>query len=55
MGTSITRWENVAAYFTFADNPVALALFALGTVSIVCGLISYISKHENEAFEKYKK
>lgn len=55
MGTSITTWENVSAYFTFADSPVALALFALGTAGIVCGLISYIMKHENAAFKKFKK
>ncbi|MFC3151382.1 hypothetical protein ACFOEK_10130 [Litoribrevibacter euphylliae] len=54
MGASITTWENVSAYFTFADNPAALVLFALGTAGIVVGLISYIVKHENEAFKKHK-
>ncbi|TCK09359.1 hypothetical protein [Marinobacterium mangrovicola] len=54
MGTSITSWENVSAYFTFADNPMALVLFAVGVVGIVGGLIGSIVKHENEAFEAHK-
>ncbi|SEF79739.1 hypothetical protein [Marinobacterium lutimaris] len=54
MGTSITSWENVSAYFTFADNPMALALFTVGVVAIVGGLIGSIVKHENEAFEAHK-
>lgn len=54
MGSSITSWENVSAYFTFADNPAALVLFAIGVSSIVAGLIGYIVKHENEAFDKHK-
>ena len=52
MGASISSWESVAAYFTFADNPVALMVFAFGVVGIVSGLIHYIIKHENAAFEK---
>ncbi len=54
MGSSITTWENVSAYFTFADNPVALVLFALGVAGIVGGLIRSIIKHENKAFEEHK-
>lgn len=54
MGTSITTWENVSAYFTFADNPAALMLFALGVTGIIVGLISSIMKHENEVFEDHK-
>jgi len=54
MGTSISSWENVAAYFTFADNPAALVLFALGTAGIIVGLISSIMKHENDVFEEHK-
>jgi len=54
MGASITSWENVAAYFTFADNPAALVLFAMGVTGIVVGLIGYIIKHENDAFEQHK-
>jgi hypothetical protein len=38
MGSSITTWENVGAYFTFADNPFALVLFAIGTAAIIDGL-----------------
>lgn len=54
MGTSITTWENVSAYFTFADNPAALVLFALGVTGIIVGLIGSIMKHENEVFEDHK-
>ncbi len=54
MGSSITTWENVSAYFTFADNPFALVLFAIGTAAIIAGLIISIIRHENAAFEKIK-
>lgn len=54
MGSSITTWENVTAYFTFADSPIMLMLFALGASGIIIGLIGSIIKHENEAFEKHK-
>lgn len=54
MGASITSWENVSAYFTFADNPAALVLFSIGVMGIVGGLIGYIIKHENEAFKEHK-
>jgi hypothetical protein len=54
MGASITTWENVSAYFTFADNPTALVLFALGVTGVVIGLITSIIKHENKAFDKHK-
>ncbi len=55
MGTSISSWENVGAYFTFADNPLALGLFTIGATAIIVGLIVSIAKHENEAFEKIEK
>lgn len=55
MGTSITSWENVTAYFTFADNPTALVLFSLGVAAIVVGLVVSIKKHEDIAFKNIKK
>ncbi len=55
MGTSITSWDDVSAYFTFADNPLALALFALGASAIVVWLIVSIIRHENAAFDAHKK
>jgi hypothetical protein len=55
MGTSITTWENATAYFTFADNPVALVLFAIGSAGIVIGLITTIIRHENKAFKNINK
>lgn len=54
MGTSITTWENVSAYFTFADNPMAMVLFAAGVTAVVVGLLRSIIKHESEAFEPHK-
>jgi hypothetical protein len=54
MGSSITTWEGATAYFTFADNPVMLVLFAIGASAIIIGLIASIIKHENEAFDKHK-
>lgn len=54
MGTSITTWENVSAYFTFADSPMALVLFSIGAAAIVVGLIGSIMKHEKEAFKNHK-
>ncbi len=54
MGTSISTWEGVTAYFTFADSPMMLALFALGAAGIIVGLIASIMKHENDAFDKLK-
>ncbi len=54
MGTSISTWENVSAYFTFADSPATLALFALATTAIVVGLITSIKKHEDSAFKEIK-
>ena len=54
MGTSITTWEGVSAYFTFADSPFALGLFAFGCAAIVVGLIASIKKHEDDAFDDYK-
>ena len=54
MGTSITSWEGVSAYFTFADSPIMLMLFVLGAAGIVVGLITSIIKHENAAFEEHK-
>jgi len=52
MGTSITTWENVSAYFTFADSPMMLGLFSAGVAVILIALIRFIMKHEKEAFEK---
>ncbi|MDB4837308.1 hypothetical protein OAH87_02450 [Marinomonas sp.] len=54
MGSSITTWDNVSAYFTFADSPMMLMLFTLGVVGIVGGLIRFIMKHEKEAFENHE-
>lgn len=54
MGTSITTWENVSAYFTFADSPATLVLFSIGVTAIVAGLIYSIKKHEDKAFDEIK-
>ncbi|MCB2427963.1 hypothetical protein [Methylophaga pinxianii] len=52
MGSSITTWENVSAYFTFADSPFILGLFSIGVAAIITGLIISIIRHENAAFDK---
>ena len=54
MGTSITSWKDVSAYFTFADNPVALTVFVFGCAAIVVALIASIMKHEDKAFDAHK-
>jgi len=54
MGTSITSWKDAEAYFMFADNPIALGIFAVGMTLVVLGLIISIIKHENQVFENYK-
>lgn len=54
MGTSITSWKDAAAYFMFADNPVALGIFAVGIALVVAWLIGSIIKHEDQVFENYK-
>ena len=53
MGSSISTWEGATAYFTFADSPVMLVLFAMGVSAIVIGLITSIIKHENKAFKDF--
>lgn len=55
MGTSFLTWDNVSAYFVFANNPLALMLFALGVCLICVGLIISIKKHEDKVFKQHLK
>lgn len=50
----ISSWEGAAAYFTFADSPMAIAFFFILAVVITIGTIGVMMKHEKESFEKYK-
>lgn len=51
----ITKWEDAAAYFTFADRPtIVLGLLALSAV-VVIGSIIFGSFHERECYVKVEK
>jgi len=49
----ITSWENVAAYFTFADSPAIIAICFIAAVAVVAGLLTKIIRHEKSTFDKY--
>lgn len=50
----ITEWEGAEAYFTFADNPVAIWLFLLLALAVCIYTIVGMVKHENESYKKLK-
>jgi hypothetical protein len=50
----ITSWEGATAYFTFADNPVALGLIFVLSVVVIAGVIGGAIVHEKDSFEKVK-
>lgn len=50
----ITSWEGAAAYFTFADSPMLVALFFGLAVLVTLGAIAVMINHEKHSFEKYK-
>ncbi|GAB0153860.1 MULTISPECIES: hypothetical protein [Marinobacterium] len=49
----ITSWENVSAYFTFADSPTGIAISLAAAVGLYLFLNASIMKHEKEAFDKH--
>lgn len=50
----ITSWEGVGAYFTFADNPTAMAvILGLSVVATVGAVIASII-HENQTYIDYR-
>jgi hypothetical protein len=50
----ITSWEGATAYFTFADNPVALGVIFVLSVLVIVGVIGGAMVHEKESFKKVK-
>ena len=48
----ITKWEGAEAYFTFADQPLILAISLGLAVAAVIGSIIYGSLHEKECYVK---
>jgi hypothetical protein len=50
----ITSWEGATAYFTFADNPMALGLIFVLSLVVTVGVIGAAIAHEKESFEKVK-
>lgn len=53
MGTSFNDWDEVAAYFMFADKPIVLLILAVILAFICVGLVASIKRHEDEAFAEH--
>jgi len=53
MGTSFLSWDNVSAYFMFADKPLVLILFTIVVGFICISLIMSIKQHEDKAFQRH--
>lgn len=53
MGTSFNNWNEVAAYFMFADKPIALIILAFILALMCVGLVASIKRHEDEAFAEH--
>lgn len=51
-GSPVTSWDDVSAYFTFADSPAAIAVFLLLTCAVLVGVIAQSARHEREAFRR---
>lgn len=49
----ITSWEGAEAYFTFADNPTAMALILGFAVVVTVGAIAATIRHENHSYIDY--
>ncbi len=50
----ITSWEGVAAYFTFADSPVMVAVCCGLAVAGFLGFMATLIQHENKAFKDHE-
>ncbi|WP_372737591.1 hypothetical protein [Neptunomonas sp.] len=50
----ITSWEGVEAYFTFADNPTAMAIILGLSVVVTVGAVIATIIHENETYIDYR-
>jgi hypothetical protein len=49
----ITSWEGVEAYFTFANNPTAIAIILTLSVVVTVGAIVASAVHENKTYIDY--
>ncbi|SFG20708.1 hypothetical protein [Neptunomonas qingdaonensis] len=50
----ITSWEGAEAYFTFADNPTAMAIILGLSVVVTVGAVIATIIHENETYIDYR-
>ncbi len=51
----IAKWEGAEAYFTFADEPIAIAIaLGLAALSVVASIVIG-SLHEKECYVKVEK
>jgi hypothetical protein len=50
----ITSWNNVEAYFTFANNPSAIAIILTASMLVTAGVIVLSVIHENKTYIDYK-
>ncbi|WGI26420.1 hypothetical protein QEN58_04985 [Halomonas alkaliantarctica] len=53
MGTSFNSWDEVAAYFIFADKLIVLIILAFILALMCIGLVASIKRHEDEAFAEH--
>ncbi|EHJ91090.1 hypothetical protein [Vreelandella boliviensis] len=53
MGTSFNSWDEVAAYFMFADKLIVLIILAFILALMCVGLVASIKRHEDEAFAEH--
>ncbi len=56
MGSPLTSWDGVAAFFTYADRPAVMYVFLALAVIVTIGAIVVGANHEKAAYkEAYKK
>ncbi|WP_200834078.1 hypothetical protein [Nitrincola tapanii] len=53
MSSPITSWEGATTYFTFADNPLAMAVCLAAAVGVFVYLNVSIIRHEKAVFDKH--
>lgn len=52
-GSPITAWEQVEAYYTFADRPALIIIALALTAIITVGAIIHSARHETRAFNRF--
>ncbi|WP_321326324.1 hypothetical protein [Thiomicrorhabdus sp.] len=50
----IESWKEATAYFTFADNPLAMGIILGLAVLVTLGVIVYNFYHESQTYIDYK-